>query len=112
MGATLVQQAVKFAARLDKTVQEADMFKTGELHGMPAAAARLKEVMDEFDMPMPANPDIEAIGHDEACETAETLYHKLLNRASSGHVTLRFAQAMNRAWAELTVSEGLTEAQR
>ena len=111
MGATLVQQAVGFAARLDKTVQEADAF-TGDLHGIPAAAVKLKEVMDEFDMPMPANPDIEPIDHDEACETAETLYHKLIKRASSGHVTLRFAQAMNRAWAELTVSEGLTEAQR
>lgn len=27
-------------------------------------------------------------------------------------MTLRFAQTMNRAWAELTVSDGLTEAWR
>lgn len=95
MGATIMQQAVKFAARLDRTTQMADMFADG-LHGMP----------------MQDDPDIEPIGHDEACDTAETLYHELLKHASSGRMTLRFAQTMNRAWAELTVSDGLTEAWR
>lgn len=73
---------------------------------------RAEKVMDEFGMPMQDDPDIEPIGHDEACDTAETLYHELLKHASSGHMTLRFAQTMNRAWAELTVSDGLTEAWR
>lgn len=89
----------------------ADMFADG-LHGMTAASDALKKVMDEFGMPMQDDPDIEPIGHDEACDTAETLYHELLKHASSGHMTLRFAQTMNRAWAELTVSDGLTEAWR
>lgn len=101
MGATIMQQAVKFAARLDRTTQMADMFADG-LHGMTAASDALKKVMDEFGMPMQDDPDIEPIGHDEACDTAETLYHELLKHASSGHMTLRFAQTMNRAWAELT----------
>lgn len=111
MGATILQQAVKFAARLDRTAQMADMFADG-LHGMTAASDALKKVMDEFGMPMQDDPDIEPIGHDEACDTAETLYHELLKHASSGRMTLRFAQTMNRAWAELTVSDGLTEAWR
>lgn len=111
MGATIMQQAVKFAARLDRTTQMAAMFADG-LHGMTAASDALKKVMDEFGMPMQDDPDIEPIGHDEACDTAETLYHELLKHASSGHMTLRFAQTMNRAWAELTVSDGLTEAWR
>lgn len=111
MGSTIMQQAVKFAARLDRTTQMADMFADG-LHGMTAASDALKKVMDEFGMPMQDDPDIEPIGHDEACDTAETLYHELLKHASSGHLTLRFAQTMNRAWAELTVSDGLTEAWR
>lgn len=89
----------------------ADMFADG-LHGMTAASDALKKVMDEFGMPMQDDPDIEPIGHDEACDTAETLYHELLKHASSGRMTLRFAQTMNRAWAELTVSDGLTEARR
>ena len=104
MGSTIMQQAVKFAARLDRTAQMADMFADG-LHGMTAASDALKKVMDEFGMPMQDDPDIEPIGHDEACDTAETLYHELLKHASSGRMTLRFAQTMNRAWAELTVSE-------
>lgn len=111
MGATILQQAVKFAARLDRTTQRADMFADG-LHGMTAASDALKKVMDEFGMPMQDDPDIEPIGHDEACDTAETLYHELLKHASRGRMTLRFAQTMNRAWAELTVSDGLTEARR
>lgn len=73
---------------------------------------RAEKVMDEFGMPMQDDPDIEPIGHDEACDTAETLYHELLKHVSSGRMTLRFAQTMNRAWAELTVSDGLTEARR
>lgn len=72
-----MQQAVKFAARLDRTTQMADMFADG-LHGMTAASDALKKVMDEFGMPMQDDPDIEPIGHDEACDTAETLYHELL----------------------------------
>ena len=79
MGATIMQQAVKFAARLDRTTQMADMFADG-LHGMTAASDALKKVMDEFGMPMQDDPDIEPIGHDEACDTAETLYHELLKR--------------------------------
>lgn len=106
MGSTIMQQAVKFAARLDRTAQMADMFADG-LHGMTAASDALKKVMDEFGMPMQDDPDIEPIGHDEACDTAETLYHELLKHVSSGRMTLRFAQTMNRAWAELTVSDGL-----
>ena len=42
-----MQQAVKFAARLDRTAQMADMFADG-LHGMTAASDALKKVMDEF----------------------------------------------------------------
>lgn len=53
------------------------------LHGMTAASDALKKVMDEFGMPMQDDPDIEPIGHDEACDTAETLYHELLKHASS-----------------------------
>ena len=49
MGATIMQQAVKFAARLDRTTQRADMFADG-LHGMTAASDALKKVMDEFGM--------------------------------------------------------------
>ena len=52
---------------------------------MTAASDALKKVMDEFGMPMQDDPDIEPIGHDEACDTAETLYHELLKHASSGH---------------------------
>ena len=96
MGATLMQQAVKFAARLDRTAQMADTFADG-LHGMTAASDALKKVMDEFGIPMQDDPDIEPIGHDEACDTAETLYHELLKPASSGHMTLRFPQTLNRA---------------
>ena len=69
MGATIMQQAVKFAARLDRMAQMADMFADG-LHGMTAASDALKKVMDEFGMPMQDDPDIEPIGHDEACDTA------------------------------------------
>lgn len=46
MGATIMQQAVKFAARLDRTTQMADMFADG-LHGMTAASDALKKVMDD-----------------------------------------------------------------
>ena len=60
MGATIMQQAVKFAARLDRTTQMADMFADG-LHGMTAASDALKKVMDEFGMPMQDDPDIEPI---------------------------------------------------
>lgn len=116
MGATIMQQAVKFAARLDRTTQMADMFADGHVRRRTARhdgrVRRAEKVMDEFGMPMQDDPDIEPIGHDEACDTAETLYHELLKHASSGHMTLRFAQTMNRAWAELTVSDGLTEAWR
>ena len=37
-------------------------------------------------------------------ETAERLYRQLIEQAKD-HTTIRLAQAMNRAWAELTVVE-------
>lgn len=49
---------------------------------------------------------LEPISHEEACETAERLYRQLIEQAKD-HTTIRLAQAMNRAWAELTVVEGL-----
>ena len=57
-------------------------------------------------IPMREEEVLEPISHEEACETAERLYRQLIEQAKD-HTTIRLAQAMNRAWAELTVVEGL-----
>lgn len=61
---------------------------------------------DELCIPMREEEVLEPISHEEACETAERLYRQLIEQAKD-HTTIRLAQAMNRAWAELTVVEGL-----
>ena len=80
--------------------------KRGRTHGLAEAYNRLAQVMDELCIPMREEEVLEPISHEEACETAERLYRQLIEQAKD-HTTIRLAQAMNRAWAELTVVEGL-----
>lgn len=81
--------------------------KRGREHaGLAEAYNRLAQVMDELCIPMREEEVLEPISHEEACETAERLYRQLIEQAKD-HTTIRLAQAMNRAWAELTVVEGL-----
>lgn len=75
-------------------------------HGLTEAYNRLAQVIDELCIPMREEEVLEPISHEEACETAERLYRQLIEQAKD-HTTIRLAQAMNRAWAELTVVEGL-----
>lgn len=54
-------------------------------------------------------------GPGEYAATAENLYHDLIARRPSpgstdGHVLIRLAQAVNRAWAELTLANGTSQA--
>lgn len=81
--------------------------KRGREHARTGRSVnRLAQVMDELCIPMREEEVLEPISHEEACETAERLYRQLIEQAKD-HTTIRLAQAMNRAWAELTVVEGL-----
>lgn len=88
-------QVVEFAGQLNVTLQ--NISEDENTHGLTEAYNRLAQVMEEV---------LEPISHEEACETAERLYRQLIEQAKD-HTTIRLAQAMNRAWAELTVVEGL-----
>ena len=93
-------QVVEFAGQLNVTLQ--NVSEDENTHGLAEAYNRLAQVMDELCIPM--REEEEPISHEEACETAERLYRQLIEQAKD-HTTIRLAQAMNRAWAELT--EGL-----
>ena len=95
-------QVVEFAGQLNVTLQ--NISEDENTHGLAEAYNRLAQVMDELCIPM--REEEEPISHEEACETAERLYRQLIEQAKD-HTTIRLAQAMNRAWAELTVVEGL-----
>lgn len=110
MGQTLASQAVTFANQLDASTRQADMLDANT-HGMQAAYERLAEAMEELGIPMHGEPE-EPISHEQASATAEHLYHGLISHAGEDHMKIRLAQAMNRAWAELTVSEGLDRIMR
>ena len=89
-------QVVEFAGQLNVTLQNISEDENN----------RLAQVIDELCIPMREEEVLEPISHEEACETAERLYRQLIEQAKD-HTTIRLAQAMNRAWAELTVVEGL-----
>ena len=110
----LIQRAAEFTGQLDATVRNIDMLGEGDTHGLPAAAARMDQAMLELGIDLRQNGIEEPISHSQACETAERLYHALVKQAKKheNHTTFRLAQAVNLAWAELTVSDGLTEAWR
>ena len=97
MRKTTMAQVVEFAGQLNVTLQ--NISEDENTHGLAEAYNRLAQVMREEEV-------LEPISHEEACETAERLYHQLIEQAKD-HTTIRLAQAMNRAWAELTVVEGL-----
>ena len=80
--------------------------KRGREHARTDRSVQPAQVMDELCIPMREEEVLEPISHEEACETAERLYRQLIEQAKD-HTTIRLAQAMNRAWAELTVVEGL-----
>ena len=102
MRKTTMAQVVEFAVQLNVTLQ--NISEDENTHGLAEAYNRLAQVMDELCNPM--REEEEPISHEEACETAERLYRQLIEQAKD-HTTIRLAQAMNRAWAELTVVEGL-----
>ena len=65
--------------------------------------------------PYPARSAPPATRAREYAATAENLYHDLIaGRPSAGstdgHVLIRLAQAVNRAWAELTLANGTSQA--
>lgn len=97
-------QVVEFAGQLNVTLQ--NISEDENTHGLTEAYNRLAQVIDELCIPMREEEVLEPISYEEACETAERLYHQLIEQAKD-HTTIRLAQAMNRAWAELTVVEGL-----
>lgn len=97
-------QVVEFAGQLNVTLQ--NISEDENTHGLTEAYNRLAQVMDELCIPMREEEVLEPISHEEACETAERFYRQLIEQAKD-HTTIRLAQAMNRAWAELTVVEGL-----
>lgn len=97
-------QVVEFAGQLNVTLQ--NISEDENTHGLAEAYSRLAQVIDELCIPMREEEVLEPISHEEACETAERLYRQLIEQAKD-HTTIRLAQAMNRAWAELTVVEGL-----
>ena len=99
-------QVVEFAGQLNVTLQ--NISEDENTHGLTEAYNRLAQVIDELCIPMREEEVLEPISHEEACETAERLYRQLIEQAKD-HTTIRLAQAMNRAWAELTVVEGLTD---
>lgn len=103
----LIQQAVEFAGRLDVTVQNIDRLEENT-HGLAAAATRMDQAIRELGIDPQRDGIMEPISHSQACETAERLYHALIKQAKQheSHTTFRLAQAVNRAWAELTVSNG------
>lgn len=104
MRKTTMAQVVEFAGQLNVTLQ--NISEDENTHGLAEAYNRLAQVMDELCIPMREEEVLEPISHEEACETAERLYRQLIEQAKD-HTTIRLAQAMNRAWAELTVVEGL-----
>lgn len=107
MRKTTMAQVVEFAGQLNVTLQ--NISEDENTHGLAEAYNRLAQVMDELCIPMREEEvlePMEPINHEEACETAERLYRQLIEQAKD-HTTIRLAQAMNRAWAELTVVEGL-----
>ena len=95
MRKTTMAQVVEFAGQLNVTLQ--NISEDENTHGL---------AMNELCIPMREEEVLEPISHEEACETAERLYRQLIEQAKD-HTTIRLAQAMNRAWAELTVVEGL-----
>lgn len=104
MRKTTMAQVVEFAGQLNVTLQ--NISEDENTHGLTEAYNRLAQVMDELCIPMREEEVLEPISHEEVCETAERLYRQLIEQAKD-HTTIRLAQAMNRAWAELTVVEGL-----
>lgn len=104
MRKTTMAQVVEFAGQLNVTLQ--NISEDESTHGLAEAYNRLVQVMDELCIPMREEEVLEPISHEEACETAGRLYRQLIEQAKD-HTTIRLAQAMNRAWAELTVVEGL-----
>ena len=53
------------------------------------------------------NVTLQNISEDENTHGLTEAYNRQLIEQAKDHTTIRLAQAMNRAWAELTVVEGL-----
>ena len=95
--AELTDRTVNFATVLAARARAADPLDgTGATRGVNAAYAHMSRT-------------------GEYAATAENLYHDLIaGRPSAGstdgHVLIRLAQAVNRAWAELTLANGTSQA--
>ncbi len=104
---TLMEQSVRFAGQIEAAISAADRFDGRGIRGMLAAHDRLRAAMEELGLE--GTPDVmeEPIGREQAAITAERLYHGLVQGAHGNHTFIRLAQSVNRAWAELTLSDGL-----
>ena len=88
---------------------------TGATRGVNAAYAHMSRTMTELGIHIPQEAPLPQPGPGEYAATAENLYHDLIaGRPSAGstdgHVLIRLAQAVNRAWAELTLANGTSQA--
>ena len=114
--AELTDRTVNFATALAARVRAADPLDgTGAMRGVNAAYAHMSRTMTELGIHIPQEVPLPQPGPGEYAATAENLYHDLIaGRPSAGstdgHVLIRLAQAVNRAWAELTLANGTSQA--
>lgn len=114
--AELTDRTVNFATALAARARATDPLDgTGATRGVNAAYAHMSRTMTELGIHIPQEAPLPQPGPGEYAATAENLYHDLIaGRPSAGstdgHVLIRLAQAVNRAWAELTFANGTSQA--
>ena len=114
--AELTDRTVNFATALAARARTTDPLDgTGATRGVNAAYAHMSRTMTELGIHIPQEAPLPQPGPGEYAATAENLYHDLIaGRPSAGstdgHVLIRLAQAINRAWAELTLANGTSQA--